>query len=160
MYVVRHGGGRYARGLGLEKIYIPNPQNTKYFFQNSKIFRNFLAFLNLNLTLCMVLCILVCKKMARINLSVPAMKLKTIDLYCKDRNISRSELMTNCTLTFINSTKRNVRCEFQNCRQAAVGKYKLVVYDHELGEQEKELHLCSYHLNKARKEGASVRETD
>jgi len=98
--------------------------------------------------------------MTRLNITIPAMKLQIIDLYCKEKNIPRSELLTNCALSFINSTHKRVLCEFKGCRQPSIGKFKTIIYNWESGEAEQTLHLCQFHFNQAKKEGVSVNAAD
>jgi len=98
--------------------------------------------------------------MSKVAIYIPAMKLNVIDLYCKEKGISRSELMTNCTLSFLNSIQKRILCEFQGCRQPAIGKYRVMIYNWESGEGEKTMNLCQFHLDKAKKEGASVNAAD
>ena len=93
--------------------------------------------------------------MPRVNIHISAMSLKKIDLYCQEKNTSRSKLLVNCALSFI-SSHEGLIC--QNCRNPSIGKYKMTIYDWEQGENEKELHLCQFHLDKARQEGAEVKE--
>lgn len=90
--------------------------------------------------------------MPRVNIYIPAMKLKLIDLYCKDRNVVRSQLLVNAAMSVVNS-RAKIRCEFQGCARSAIGKYKLTVYSTDIGEDEKVLNLCEFHYNGAKREG-------
>lgn len=94
--------------------------------------------------------------MTNITVSIPAMKLKVIDLYCQEKKIPRSVFLSNCALTLINATRGNVKCNF--CARPALGKYKMTIYDMETGEREEEKFLCTYHLQKAKSEGAGVKD--
>ena len=94
--------------------------------------------------------------MPNIHIYIPAMKLNKIDLYCKEKKIARGAFLTNCALGFINATRGEVKCGF--CHSPALGKYHLTIYDPTLGEQEKEVYLCQYHLNKAKTEGTGISE--
>lgn len=94
--------------------------------------------------------------MPRLNIYIPAMKLSVIDLYCKERKVSRSALLTNCALSMINATRGNVRCDF--CGKPALGKYNMTVYDYESGEAGGVKKLCAYHKKKAENEGATLEE--
>jgi hypothetical protein len=78
------------------------------------------------------------------------MQFARIDLYAKENKISISKLMAISTLKQINQRKQ-VSCGF--CRQPAIGKYQISVYDWDNGDQEKELNLCEFHLKKAKSEG-------
>lgn len=80
------------------------------------------------------------------------MILKKIDLYCQEKHINRSKLLTNCTLAYI-SSRGGITCGFMNCRNPSIGKYKLTIYDWNQGETQKELQLCQYHIDKAKQEG-------
>lgn len=91
--------------------------------------------------------------MPTITIYVPAMKLTVIDAYCQGKKVSRGKLLTNCALSFINSQPNHqVVCD--HCkRKPSVGKYRLVVYSWESGEQKREMQLCQYCLTGAKKEG-------
>ncbi len=89
--------------------------------------------------------------MPRVNIYVPAMKLKVIDLYCKEKKHNRSDFLTNCALSLINAS-RGIKCDF--CFKPAVGEYNLTIYDLEKGETKMTKKLCQYHLQKAKSEGA------
>ena len=80
------------------------------------------------------------------------MKLTAIDAYCKEKGIPRSELLVNSAMGVINA-RGGVKCGFQGCQRRAIGKYKLTVYSMDLGEEEKVLNLCEYHLSSAKREG-------
>ena len=96
--------------------------------------------------------------MAKATIYIPGMKLKKIDLYCQEKKINRSELMTNCTLSFINShSAQKIICG--KCkRNSAIGKYNVTVYDWDQGDSDQELNLCQFCLNKAKQEGVSIKE--
>ena len=98
--------------------------------------------------------------MGKLTIYVPGMKLKVIDSYCTLNKVNRSELMTNCTMSFINSrSTKKTYCD--KCRRnPAVGKYKLTVYDWEAGEGNKEMNLCQFCLNKAKQEGVSIKDAE
>ena len=97
--------------------------------------------------------------MNKITIYIPAMQLKKIDLYCKEKKIPRSRLLVNCALSFI-SAKGGISCQFQNCRNPSIGKFNLTIYDWEQGEKEQTLNLCQYHFNKAKQEGTEVKELE
>lgn len=88
--------------------------------------------------------------MPNISVYVPAMQLNRITLFAKENKTSVSKLMTVGALRLIN-TKKQVNCGL--CRQPAVGKFSIVAYDWNEGEQQKEVNLCEAHLKKARLEG-------
>jgi hypothetical protein len=92
----------------------------------------------------------------RVNISVPAMKIKKIDLYCKEKGVSRSGFMVNASLGAINASKGNVKCDL--CRNPAIGKFMVMTYDWNAGDSGKEMRLCQYHYTKAKQEGAEVNE--
>jgi len=92
--------------------------------------------------------------MSKVTIYLPAMKLRVIDLYCQERKIPRSTLLTNCAISFINATKGNIKCDF--CARPAQGKYKLTIYDITTGEREEVKNLCSYHYQKAKTEGTTA----
>lgn len=45
------------------------------------------------------------------------------------------------------------KCDMPFCKQASIGTFKVATYNTDTGDEEKTLHLCSWHKNKARKEG-------
>ena len=91
--------------------------------------------------------------MPRVNIYIPAMKLRPIDLYCKDRGIARGVLLANAALSVINARGEGIKCEFMGCHNPALGKYIITIYSTELGEDTKTLNLCEPHYLKAKKEG-------
>ena len=96
--------------------------------------------------------------MGKFTIYAPAMKLKLIDLYCQEKKIARSTFLINCAISFINATKGNIRCDF--CTRPTQGKYKLTIYDMATGEREEIKNLCSYHYEKAKKEGVGITEAE
>ena len=96
--------------------------------------------------------------MPKLTMYVPAMKLKVIDAYCAEKGIARSALMTNCTLSFLNS-RQGAKVQCEKCkRNAAVGKYNLVIHDWNAGETDTDMNLCQYCLDKAKKEGVTIKD--
>lgn len=83
------------------------------------------------------------------------MKLKAIDFYCQEHKLKRSNLLVNATLSYINS-KGKVKCDF--CSNASQGKYQMQIYDWEAGEQDVTKNLCSFHYEKAKKEGVVIKD--
>ena len=92
--------------------------------------------------------------MSKVTIYLPAMKLKVIDAYCADHKIRRSHLMANCTMSFINAKRGGggLMCEYCK-RNPAVGKYKVVIQDWEVGEKESVMNLCQKDLDYAKIEG-------
>lgn len=97
----------------------------------------------------MIYCVIYMKRTALVYLQ--PVKLRVIDEFAKERNMSRSELMVNATMGFINSSKYKVRCAF--CSSGSIGKYLVTLYDPEKGEVKKESSLCEKHLAQAKSEG-------
>lgn len=92
--------------------------------------------------------------MPRLNIYIPVMKLKRIDLYCKEKGVSRSNFLVDSAMSFINSRPSNqIRCGFQGCRNLAIGNYELTIYDWQQGETKKTMHLCNFHFSRAKTEG-------
>ena len=79
-------------------------------------------------------------------------KLRIIDEFAKERKVSRSELMVNATMGYINNSKYKVRCGF--CPNGSIGKFLVTLYDPEKGEVKKESSLCERHLTQAKSEGS------
>ena len=95
----------------------------------------------------MVLCIVVC--MPRVNISIPAMKLKRIDTFCNEKNIPRSVLLVRGAMSIVNSQPVQ-NCEF--CKNPSIGKFSILSQTWDRGEIKLEKYLCAFHLNKARSE--------
>ena len=94
----------------------------------------------------MVLCIVLC--MTRVNISIPAMKLSRIDLYCKENKIERSRLLTMGAMAIVNKGKIS-KCEF--CYKEAIGKFEVSYYDENLGMTSTEKFLCEAHKKESDK---------
>jgi hypothetical protein len=93
--------------------------------------------------------------MSKVLVYIPAMKLKMIDLYCKEHKTSRSKFLTNTAMSIINA-KGKVRCSF--CYKPSIGKYQILAYDPVEGERIQEKHLCVDDYKKAELEGVEIKE--
>lgn len=94
--------------------------------------------------------------MPKVSVYIPAMKLRYIDAYCKDRKIARGVLLVNSAMSVINS-KGTINCSF--CKRPSIGKYSITTYDWQQGDTTTEKNLCEEHLKKAKTEG-SVKEVE
>ena len=61
--------------------------------------------------------------------------------------------MVKATLAYI-SKVGGVQCSF--CNKAAIGKFKISVYDWENGEKNEEKNMCQSHYDTAKKEGEVI----
>jgi hypothetical protein len=93
--------------------------------------------------------------MNKVSIYIPAMKLKVIDVYCAEHKVSRSEVFTNATISFVNQ-KGKIQCSF--CHNPAIGKYQMTVYDPTLGEDEQVKNLCQKCFKQAELEGVAIKE--
>lgn len=88
--------------------------------------------------------------MSRVNVFITEAKLKAIDEYCLANKLKRSNLFVGATLAYINK-RGGVRCDY--CGKDSIGKYRLTIYNMDLGEQTVEKQLCQFHYSTAKKEG-------
>ena len=98
--------------------------------------------------------------MPRVNIYIKGQAKVVIDNYCKGNNVSFSRFLVNSALRQIRHLQpQATKC--QKCgKETSVGKYKLMVYDWDSGEQEQILMLGNNCLRNAQKEGVEVRKID
>jgi len=87
--------------------------------------------------------------MHKVTVYIPAMKLKLIDDYCKEKKIARSRLLVRGAMAIVNKTPKK-KCKM--CSRNSIGKFRVDYYDLEVGEVSEDAYLCQYHLDKAKRE--------
>lgn len=80
---------------------------------------------------------------------IEPMKLSRIDSYCKEHDLSRSQLLVRGALSIVNS-QPIPKCDY--CPKPSIGRYSVLTHSWDSGEVTLEKNLCSSHLTKARSE--------